>query len=237
METMMSGGHRRRRSLVGSATCLICAAWQPHLGGVDGLSLFQHVVRGSSQRHIPAAPTANACSNAVAAVATAATLAVGVMASPLPSNAADGPSADVAASVLRRQLIQRVAPTNPKLSDTDAFRNLQREPPTTTTRALRELAELQELQDARLEACAERGSLWEQCFMFGDSALSSSSSSDGGSSSGGTKARKGATNLQNGLDYQYLSPVGALESGESGNAKLLLQQEASQPKKATIPTW
>lgn len=92
---------------------------------------------------------------------------------------------------------------------------------------MRELTELQELQDARLDACADRGTLWEQCFMFGDSA------SDGGSG-GGTKAKKGATNLQNGLDYQYLSPVGALESGESGNDQ---QQPPPGRPKPRVPTW
>ena len=120
-----------------------------------------------------------------------------------------------------------------KLSESEAFQRLRREPP--RTRAMRELTELQELQDARLDACADRGALWEQCFMFGDSASASDSSSGGGG--GGTKAKRGATNLQNGLDYQYLSPIGALENGESSSGNNDQQLPLSGRPKTKVPTW
>ena len=119
-----------------------------------------------------------------------------------------------------------------KLSESEAFQRLRREPP--TTRAMRELTELQALQDARLDACADRGTLWEQCFMFGDSASDRSGSDDGG---GGTKAKRGATNLQNGLDYQYLSPTGALESGERSSGNNDQQLPLPGRPKTKVPTW
>ena len=68
--------------------------------------------------------------------------------------------------------------------------------------------------------------------MFGDSESNGGSGSGGGS--GGTKAKKGATNLQNGLDYQYLSPVGALESGNSSDQPA---SPTSARPKTTVPTW
>ena len=216
METM--AGQRRRICV---ATCLICALRPPHIAGVGAFSPMQHIgqirnrhdakVADSTMRQPPV------MTNAFSTLATAAALMGGIVASsPLPSiaAAAAAPSA-ITPAIRRRQMT-----ANP--SATEAFQNLRRDPP--TTRALRELSELQELQDARLDACADRGALWEQCFMFGDSA------SDGGGG-GGTKAKKGSGNLQNGLDYQYLSPIGALESGDSGS-----QQQPNRPK-TKIPTW
>ena len=66
--------------------------------------------------------------------------------------------------------------------------------------------------------------------MFGDSASDGSGSSGGG---GGTKAQKGATNLQNGLDYQYLSPMGSLESANNNDQ---LAPTLVRPK-TKVPTW
>ena len=71
--------------------------------------------------------------------------------------------------------------------------------------------------------------------MFGDSESDGSSGSgSGGGGGGGTKAKKGATNLRNGLDYQYLSPVGALESGNNSDQPV---SPASTRPKTTVPTW
>ena len=219
LETMETMAGQRRRICV--ATCLICALRPPHIAGVGAFSPMQHIgqirnrhdakVADSTMRQPPV------MTNAFSTLATAAALMGGIVASsPLPSiAAADASPSDITTAILRRQMTA-------KLSETEAFQNLRRDPP--TTRALRELSELQELQDARLDACADRGALWEQCFMFGDSA------SDGGGG-GGTKAKKGSGNLQNGLDYQYLSPIGVLESGDSGS-----QQQPNRPK-TKIPTW
>ena len=71
--------------------------------------------------------------------------------------------------------------------------------------------------------------------MFGDSESDGSSGSgSGGGGGGGTKAKKGATNLRNGLDYQYLSPVGALESGNNSDQPV---SPGSTRPKTTVPTW
>ena len=71
--------------------------------------------------------------------------------------------------------------------------------------------------------------------MFGDSASDGSGSGSSGGG-GGTKAQKGATNLQNGLDYQYLSPIGALESGNNNNDQTLAPITSARPK-TKVPTW
>ena len=213
---------RRRRRTTGLTACLVCALCSPYTADVEAFSPFQRILRGS-RAHNEADPPAH---NAMATIVTAATvMATGiVLTSPLPSSAADVSPSDITTSILRRQMTT-------KLSESEAFKTLRREPP--TSRAMRELTELQELQDARLDACADRGTLWEQCFMFGDSA--SDSSSVGGV--GGTKAKRGATNLQNGLDYQYLSPIGALESGESSSGNNDQQLPLSGRPKTKVPTW
>ena len=223
------GGRQRRRRRTAFPSCLVCALCsQPYLVDVEAFSPFRHLATSShDQADIPPTPHNN---NApIATIATSAIMAMGILAaSPLPSHASDASPSDITASILRRQIVST------KLSETEAFQNLRREPP--TTRALRELTQLQDLQDARLDACADRGTLWEQCFMFGDSESNGGGSSGGGGAggSGGTKAKKGATNLQNGLDYQYLSPVGALESGNNSDQPA---SPASTRPKTTVPTW
>eukprot|EP00804_Cyclotella_cryptica_P020973 CCRYP_009298-RA/>CCRYP_009298-RA protein AED:0.37 eAED:0.37 QI:0/-1/0/1/-1/1/1/0/165 len=54
-----------------------------------------------------------------------------------------------------------------KLVDSNAFKLLPREP--RLTRPDKELRDLKDLQDSRLDVCADRGIFWEQCFMFGQS--------------------------------------------------------------------
>jgi len=92
------------------------------------------------------------------------------------------------------------------LADTEAFRSLRIEVP--TIRAIRKINALKDLQDSRLEKCVDRGIFWEQCFMFGEN--------DG---------KKDETNSE--MDYQFISPTGALNPGTSAVNKL----------KTKIPTW
>eukprot|EP00568_Trieres_chinensis_P004692 CAMPEP_0183314814 /NCGR_PEP_ID=MMETSP0160_2-20130417/49726_1 /TAXON_ID=2839 ORGANISM="Odontella Sinensis, Strain Grunow 1884" /NCGR_SAMPLE_ID=MMETSP0160_2 /ASSEMBLY_ACC=CAM_ASM_000250 /LENGTH=216 /DNA_ID=CAMNT_0025480225 /DNA_START=56 /DNA_END=706 /DNA_ORIENTATION=- len=104
---------------------------------------------------------------------------------------------------------QSPAVVNMRLSETDAFKSLRRERP--VSRAVRELNDLKDLQDSRLDACADRGVFWEQCFMFGQN------------DEEGTRAKNGRNrNMENGLDYQLLSPMGALDPG---------------PGRGKPPTW
>ena len=56
---------------------------------------------------------------------------------------------------------------NYKLSDSDAFKRLPRQP--VLSGAVKELKDLQDLQDSRLNACEDKGKFWEQCFMYGQS--------------------------------------------------------------------
>ena len=88
----------------------------------------------------------------------------------------------------------------PALSQSSVFATLPREQP--LTRAIREVNDLKDLEDHRLDVCADRGAFWEQCFLFGE----------GNTGQGKTKKIK----INNGLDYQLLSPLGALEPGSSG---------------------
>ena len=226
-KTTMSG--RRRRHRAAFPSCLLCALCsQPYLVDVEAFSPFRLQVATSSHDQADIPPTPHNNNAPIATVATSAIMALSILsASPLSSHASDASPSDITASILRRQIVST------KLSETEAFQKLRREPP--TTRSLRELTQLQDLQDARLDACADRGTLWEQCFMFGDSESNGGSSgSGGGGGSGGTKAKKGATNLRNGLDYQYLSPVGALESGNNSDQPV---SPASTRPKTTVPTW
>ena len=77
------------------------------------------------------------------------------------------------------------------LSDTAAFKLLPRQP--VLSGAVKELRDLQDLQDDRLAACADKGQMWEQCFMYGQS--------DGVEVRGADEGR---------MDYQLISPVGSL---------------------------
>ena len=54
-----------------------------------------------------------------------------------------------------------------KLSDSNAFKLLPREP--TRTKSAKELQDLKELEDDRLDKCVDKGIFWEQCFIFGES--------------------------------------------------------------------
>lgn len=92
------------------------------------------------------------------------------------------------------------------LSQSSVFANLPRERP--LTRAVRELNDLKDLEDYRLDVCAERGVFWEQCFIFGEGAT------------GQAKTKQTLINV--GLDYR-ISPLGALDPGSS--------------KKNMPPTW
>mmetsp|Transcript_44888 Transcript_44888/g.54364 ORF Transcript_44888/g.54364 Transcript_44888/m.54364 type:complete len:248 (+) Transcript_44888:152-895(+) len=104
--------------------------------------------------------------------------------------------------------------TPTKLSDTEMFRSLRRELP--VSKAVREIEDLKDLQDARLDACADRGVFWEQCFMFGES--------------GGVDRKD---ERRRGLDNQLLSPVGVLEPGmASGGVKTRGNGGSNK-----IPTW
>ena len=69
-------------------------------------------------------------------------------------------------------ILPGLAPPPPPLSATNAFRSLPLERPPIILRASaakESRRRLQDLQDRRLEKCPERGTQWEQCFMFGDS--------------------------------------------------------------------
>mmetsp|Transcript_26860 Transcript_26860/g.79392 ORF Transcript_26860/g.79392 Transcript_26860/m.79392 type:complete len:221 (-) Transcript_26860:82-744(-) len=96
----------------------------------------------------------------------------------------------------------------PPLAQTDAFRSLRRERP--VDRAVREINDLRDLQDSRLATCEDKGVFWEQCFMFGL----------GGEQ--GTKARSGGGVAENRMDYQLVSPTGALNPtpGTSGGERV-----------------
>lgn len=96
-----------------------------------------------------------------------------------------------------------------RIADSTAFKLLPREAP--LTKAVKELNDLRDLEDYRLDACAERGVFWEQCFFLGES-------DDGVVSSEGMQG--GAARMR--YDSQLLSPSGAL----------------NPPKEQSkIPTW
>ncbi len=103
------------------------------------------------------------------------------------------------------------ASTPYKLSESAAFQLLPREMQPST--AIKQLQDLRDLQDARLDKCADRGVYWEQCFFMGES--------EGVDTIGKVIFGKGED--QSGIDSQFISPVGALNP----------QSE----KKNSIPTW
>lgn len=101
-----------------------------------------------------------------------------------------------------------------KLSESAAFKLLPREMQKST--AMKKLQDLKDLQDDRLAQCADRGVYWEQCFMFGES-------ESGIDAIGKVVTGKGDDSLnRNGIDYQLISPIGALNP-------------PTETKK--IPTW
>lgn len=86
-----------------------------------------------------------------------------------------------------------------KLVDTYAFQRLPKEI---------QLDALKELMDSRMDRCIDRGEYWEQCFMFGES--------DGGSRAV-LEGDKTKPRIMNGLDYQLISPMGAINPSEGKN--------------------
>lgn len=84
-------------------------------------------------------------------------------------------------------------------------------------RALKEFQALKDLQDDRLAKCADRGLFWEQCFMYGETSERRTGI-----------FRKSSVidqKLKDGLDYQLISPMGAIESENTGR------------KNSMPPTW
>lgn len=65
---------------------------------------------------------------------------------------------------MQRLTVTRSIP-NYNLSETNAFKMLQREP--VYSGAVKELKDLQNFEDSRLATCEESGIFWEQCFMYG----------------------------------------------------------------------
>lgn len=94
------------------------------------------------------------------------------------------------------------------LSNSKAFQNLPREPmipsqfQSKKSKALKQVRELQDFQDDRLAQCADRGVFWEQCFMFGERSQARLS------------RNREEEQWKNGVDYQYISPLGALNPAD-----------------------
>lgn len=97
-----------------------------------------------------------------------------------------------------------------KLSDSPAFKLLPREMQKSTV--VKQLQDLKDLQDSRLDQCADRGIYWEQCFFMGESEGVSAID----------KVIFGKGDDQSGIDPQFISPVGAMNP---------------PPEKKSIPTW
>jgi len=98
-----------------------------------------------------------------------------------------------------------------KLSESSAFQLLPRELQQST--AIKQLQDLKDMQDDRLDRCADRGVYWEQCFFMGES--------EGVDTIGKVIFGKGED--QSGIDSQFISPVGPLNP--------------PPVKKKSIPTW
>lgn len=74
------------------------------------------------------------------------------------------PAEDARAAPITQSTTQSISY---KLSDSNAFKLLPREP--SITKSAKELQDLKELEDERLDKCVDRGIFWEQCFIFGES--------------------------------------------------------------------
>lgn len=98
-----------------------------------------------------------------------------------------------------------------KLSESAAFQLLPREMRQST--AIKQLQDLKDMQDDRLDKCADRGVYWEQCFFMGES--------EGVDTIGKVIFGKGEE--QSGIDSQFISPVGPLNPPPMS--------------KKSIPTW
>jgi len=115
-----------------------------------------------------------------------------------------------------------------QIADTEAFQRLRRLQEQPLSRGMKEKRDLENLQDDRLKLCEERGVFWEQCFMFGSGGVSAGDSSDTGSISKMIRDEDDSSNIENGNDYQIISPMGALEPNSSGSGLGTTQK---------IPTW
>ena len=109
-----------------------------------------------------------------------------------------------------KSFIEVVSSAPYKLSDSPAFKLLPREMQKST--AVKQLQDLRDLQDSRLDQCADRGIYWEQCFFMGESEGVSAVE----------KVIFGKGEDQSGIDSQFISPVGAFNP---------------PPEKKSIPTW
>lgn len=76
---------------------------------------------------------------------------------PASAMTSDGPSYDV---------LQKISSPY-KLSESAAFQLLPREMRQST--AIKQLQDLKDMQDDKLDKCADRGVYWEQCFFMGES--------------------------------------------------------------------
>mmetsp|Transcript_1946 Transcript_1946/g.4187 ORF Transcript_1946/g.4187 Transcript_1946/m.4187 type:complete len:198 (+) Transcript_1946:91-684(+) len=143
------------------------------------------IVRVSHGPAISSIPDADAPTRSSVPIALAATFWWAVVAAE-PAGAA-APSL----SLPPQTPTTKLAPPRPSpfgsfsLGNSNAFRLLTRDPP--LSQAERRLRDVTELQDERLDSCADRGPYWEQCFMFG--------------------MRDDAK----GIDYQWGSPEASLE--------------------------
>ena len=109
-------------------------------------------------------------------------------------------------------ILQKIT-TPYKISDSAAFQLLPREMPKST--AVKQLQDLRDLQDSKLDQCADRGVYWESCFFMGES--------EGVDTIGKVVFGKGEE--QSGIDSQFISPVGALNP------------PPETKKSMSIPTW
>mmetsp|Transcript_22499 Transcript_22499/g.34607 ORF Transcript_22499/g.34607 Transcript_22499/m.34607 type:complete len:198 (+) Transcript_22499:54-647(+) len=100
-----------------------------------------------------------------------------------------------------------------KISDSAAFQLLPREMRKST--AVKQLQDLRDLQDSKLDQCADRGKFWEQCFFMGESEGVDTIE----------KVIFGKGEEQSGIDSQFISPVGALNP------------PPETKKSMSIPTW
>lgn len=97
-------------------------------------------------------------------------------------------------------------------------------------RALQELNKLKDLQDSRLEQCADTGIFWEQCFLYGESEGMEVGGSDAlimskKAEAGGPVEKMGSKELEEKL---RLTPNLALDPMALPN---------TSPQKSKIPTW
>lgn len=113
-----------------------------------------------------------------------------------------------------------------RLSESKEFQSLRREPKLPPGR--QQIRDLQDLQDSRLEQCANRGVFWEQCFMFGESGsyLPKEKQDD----------RGGKLNIV--YDNESLSPRDTLKRPESESVPSLRNVHSTGKRVSSAPpTW